>query len=103
MREASVDATIERLRNRKEKLQSEIDLRRAATRFEPASDTEQELPDDASDLDSLRNPAATSRPEAHQPPSSTGGVTTSDQTNDMDYTARLLAAKKHAWKNKPSE
>ena len=103
VREASVDATIERLRNRKEKLQSEIDLRRAATRFEPASDTEPDLPDDAPDLDSLRKPATKRRPEAHQPSSSAGGVTTAEQTNDMDYTARLLAAKKHAWKNKPPE
>ena len=103
-RDGSVDVTIERLRNRKEQVQSEIDQRRAGTRFEPAPDADGATVVKPADLDDVMHPAranATVDTPRSQTPSA--GVTAPDQGAELDYTARLLAAKKHVWKNNPHE
>ena len=89
------DERLERLRNRKAAVSSQIDERRAAARFEPTPDGFSEPRDiDAviADATSGASTAEQARPQS-QPQSQT------PQTEQDTYTERLLAAKKKAKKD----
>ncbi len=91
--EAPPDERLARLRNRKAAIASQIDERRAATRFEPVVD-EAAAPRDygqvlsdasAGGADPSAAPRPTSQPQSQTP-----------QTEEETYTERLLKAKKQA-------
>lgn len=94
-RNEAVDQTIERLRSRKAAIQSQIDERRSATRFEPQADPETP----ARGLDDVLGEVAGSQPTE---PSRTArpAVAPAASAEDQDYTARLLAAKKKVQKER---
>ena len=98
-RNEAVDASIERLRSQKAAIQSQLDEKRAATRFEPTADADAAPPPPA-DLGTVMEQATGAKPTA--PPSQAPPDTMTPQTSDQDddYTARLLAAKKKAFKDK---
>nr|MCU0982387.1 glutamine amidotransferase [Pirellulaceae bacterium] len=91
--EATADVVIERLRSQKAAIGQQIDERRAAARFEPQMDEAAggPLPDDV-----LRDAAV---PTPQTPPRPREETTVSGE-QDSSYTARLLEAKKKAWKEK---
>jgi hypothetical protein len=83
----AVDERMERLRHRKRQIEGAIDERRAAARFEPATD---EL-SDPSELDLLDSPQSPRRPaETGKQPLQPS------QVEEEDYTSRLLRAKRKA-------
>jgi hypothetical protein len=90
--EAAPDERLARLRNRKAAISSQIDERRAATRFEPVVDEiatqprdyEQVISDASGGADTAA-PRPTPQPQSQTP-----------QTEQDTYTERLLAAKKKA-------
>ena len=88
------DERLERLRNRKAVIESQIDQQRAATRFELAPEQEEDI--DVSVLD------------GNAPPTSARTTTTADnqvqpETEEDDYTSRLLKAKKDALKRREQD
>lgn len=85
------DERLERLRNRKAAISSQIDERRAAARFEPVADDD--APRDYEQVlsEAAAGPAQSSRPAAPTQASS-------PQSEQETYTERLLAAKKKAKK-----
>ncbi len=85
-----VDERMERLRQRKAQLEGSLDDRRTATRFEPSPDAEA----DTRVLDAAALPSAPPKTESGQPLGP-------DTAEPEDYTARLLRAKKQAWKDRP--
>ena len=86
------DEVMERLRNRKAAVSSQIDERRAATRFEPVVD-EQAAPQ--RDLGEALAEATAGGSGAPQRPAAPPTVAT-DTPEETTYTERLLAAKKKA-------
>src|SRR5205814_1079740 len=94
--EPAPDERLARLRNRKAAIASQIDERRAATRFEPVVDDLAAVPHDpdqilsdasAGGADPITGPRPASQPQAQTP-----------QAEQETYTERLLAAKKKAKK-----
>jgi hypothetical protein len=86
------DERLERLRNRKAAISSQLDERRAAARFEPTPDgfsEPRDINDVIADATSGASTAEAARPQS-QPHSQT------PQTEQDTYTERLLAAKKKA-------
>lgn len=90
-RNEAVDQTIERLRSRKAVVQSQIDERRAATRFEPAAESDRDSVGQPRSLDQVLGEVA--GPAAHEARAPRPQVT-ADAPDEADYTSRLLAAKK---------
>jgi hypothetical protein len=91
------DARLARLRSRKAALSSEIDARRAATRFEPQPETagERELRD-------VIEEAGAGRPI--EPPRPLRDVTLQPgEAEGEDYTSRLLRAKRKAWEGRKDQ
>lgn len=93
----AVDDSIERLRNQKAAIQSQLDEKRAATRFEPTADADPSAP---ADLGAVMDQATGQSPAATPPPAQRETMTPTTSEQDEDYTARLLAAKKKAFKDK---
>ena len=87
------DEVLERLRNRKAAVTSQIDERRAATRFEPVAD-EQAAPQ--RELGEVLADAAAGGGAAPARPVQQPTVSASSPQEDTTYTERLLAAKKKA-------
>lgn len=94
------DQRLERLRSRKAAIGSEIDTRRAATRFDPQVEPQlgpqRELDDVLDDVAS-----AGPRPSAPEPPSAL--IEPGAAESEDDYTARLLKAKQKAWEDKDKD
>jgi uncharacterized membrane protein len=91
--EQVVDQRLERLRSRKAAVVEQIDERRAAARFEPQEDERASSPDLDELLGQVEGPAP-------QPPPRASQETTVSADQESSYTARLLQAKKKAWKDK---
>ena len=87
------DEVLERLRSRKAAVASQIDERRAATRFEPVAD---EQPGPQRDLSEVMAEATAGGSAAPQRPAETPTVAGSRAQEETTYTERLLAAKKKA-------
>lgn len=88
-----VEESLQRLRNRKQAVAGQIDERRAAARFEPQVDD-----DAAPTLDDVVQQNSVSGPTAGPAPQQPG--VTPDETDDDNYTSRLMEAKKRAFKNR---
>ena len=89
------DDRMARLRNKKAEVAGDIDQRRAATRFDPQTDA----PPDRS-LEDIMSSASSGPPrEAPRPSSGKPGMTPAE-AEEESYTARLLKAKKGAFKEK---
>jgi hypothetical protein len=96
-REEGVDDRMERLRSRKAEIAGQIDVRRAAARFEPEADDTADHA--AKDLDQVL--AEASGPGAKTPPQRAAPQTEiAAEEEQQSYTGRLLEAKKKAWKDK---
>ncbi len=80
--------TIERLRSRKAEVMQQVDQLRAATRFEPAEPPSST----AAEIEEFKTPTAA----AAAPPRQQPGL--APEQEEESYTARLLKAKKKAWK-----
>ncbi len=93
--EGNVEASLQRLRNRKQAVAGEIDERRAAARFEPQVDDDSAQPDLAEVLDQVTSAA---QPEG--PPRPQQEATPDDAERDESYTSRLMEAKKRAFKDR---
>ena len=91
--EAPRDEVLERLRSRKAAVTSQIDERRAATRFEPVAD--QQAPPQR-DLGEVLADATAGGSSAPQRPAETPTVAGGSPQEETTYTERLLAAKKKA-------
>lgn len=95
--EQKVDEVLDRLRSSKAEVAHQIDDRRAATRFEPASDDLNAAPSRSLDevlgdvSPSVGRPAAGKRPTTEMTPAA---------ADEESYTSRLLKAKKQAWKDR---
>ncbi len=87
-----VDATLERLRSRKEAVDQQIEQRRAATRFEPAP--ESTTAGDAVERE-LAQADPTTAPETQSPMPPRNLAAPSEEGES--YTERLLKAKKKVW------
>ena len=85
---------LERLRSRKAAIADQIDERRTATRFEPEVDEDTAAPDLDEVISETANTTAPARPQAPA-----ADITPQDDDAD-NYTSRLLAAKKKAFKDK---
>ncbi len=79
---------LERLRSRKREVGQQVDQMRAATRFEPTPDAPPPLPD------ALDRELQSSSAPPKKPPARPG--TTGPESEEEDYTSRLLKAKKKA-------
>jgi uncharacterized membrane protein/Mg-chelatase subunit ChlD len=90
------DERLERLRSRKAEIADQIDERRAAARFEPQVETDGPAKDLAEVLQEAAGPATAAPPRPK--PEEAQLVAEKDEPS---YTARLLEAKKKAWKDKP--
>jgi hypothetical protein len=86
------DERLERLRRRKADIATNLDERRAATRFEPE-------PDADADLDRVVEEVSGGQPTA--PPVRTAPAPTAPSAEEESYTSRLMKAKQQAFKNKP--
>jgi hypothetical protein len=86
---------IQRLRSRKAEVTLQVDQLRASTRFEAAGPPEAA----AAEIEELREPTA----GRAAPPRSETGL--APEQEEESYTARLLRAKKKAWKqhDRPKE
>ena len=80
-----------RLQSRKREIASEIESRRAATRFEP----EQDAP---AGVDVTREAAGSTRPQRSQSQAPAANLT--PQKEEETYTNRLLKAKQQVWKDR---
>jgi hypothetical protein len=89
----AVQESLQRLRSRKDAVADEIDVRRAATRFEPAPDAN----DEARQLDEVVRDASAGDAKPPSPPAPT--PLAPEQAGEDSYTARLLQAKRRAWKD----
>lgn len=94
--EAGPDERLERLRNRKAIVESQIDQQRAAARFELAPEQEEHA--DTSVLDPSAPDASADRRAAGQ-----SDDQVRPETEEEDYTSRLLKAKKQVWKKRDSD
>jgi hypothetical protein len=96
-REEVADDRMERLRSRKAEIAGQIDVRRAAARFEPeADDTADRAAKDLDDV--LAEAAGGGADAAPRPPGPQTETAAEDE--QQSYTGRLLEAKKKAWKDK---
>lgn len=86
---------LSRLQSRKREIASEIEQRRAATRFEPEKDA-------APGLDAAEE-AASGRPTSRPAPTAGPQANLSPQQEDETYTNRLLKAKKQVWKDRKND
>jgi len=93
-REEVKDERLQRLRSLKAEVGTQIDERRAATRFEPQPD---EMPPD----ETLE--AAMTAPDHREPKRPTDQPTAGPQPEEESYTERLLKAKQKVWKDKRKE
>ncbi|REJ66436.1 MAG: VWA domain-containing protein [Planctomycetota bacterium] len=84
--------TMARLRSRKAEVTDHIEQRKSTTRFEPAAD-------EPVDLDTL-SATETSTPRAEPQSPEKRSLTPEEQSEEEDYTSRLLKAKKDVWKGK---
>ncbi|MCL4202884.1 MAG: VWA domain-containing protein [Pirellulaceae bacterium] len=91
--EVTADVVIERLRSQKAAIGQQIDERRAAARFEPQLDEAAGGPDPDEVLRDAAVPAPQTPPRPREETPVSG-------EQDSSYTARLLEAKKKAWKEK---
>jgi uncharacterized membrane protein/Mg-chelatase subunit ChlD len=82
-----------RLRSRKAEVDQSIESRRAATRFEPDA----AAPVDANALDAAEAKPTTAPTAPAQPTKPVA------ETEEDDYTSRLLKAKKKVWKDRPQD
>ncbi len=92
------DARLAQLRSKKAELSESIAQRRAAARFAPDADADAETSDvdqSVDDVDSDRTSSSKS-PGKFRP-------TTPDQSESVDYTARLLEAKRRAWREEKKD
>ncbi len=94
--DTGAEERLERLRNKKAELARSIDQRRAATRFEPRLDDDQEAAS-TRDLDAVIEDAAVT-PSAAASKEKKRPATMVDQSESESYTARLLEAKLKARK-----
>ena len=92
--EETDDQRLDQLRRRKETVKRQIDERRDAVRFEPASE------EDHSDT-SVEPPGGLDRPAATRPPAPEQGLAAEPEPED--YAERLLKAKKRLWKQRDNE
>lgn len=95
--EEAADVRMERLRSRKAEVSEAIDERRAAVRFEPQPPAAGGPP--ARAVEDVLQEASGAAPSAPPPPAPPPAGTPPKE--DASYTARLLEAKKKAWKDKP--
>jgi uncharacterized membrane protein len=93
--EAVKDERLERLRSRKAEVGTQIDERRAATRFEPQPD--ESLIDEPLDA-AMAAPDHRERRRPTDQPAAAG-----PQPEEESYTERLLKAKQQVWKDKRKE
>jgi hypothetical protein len=91
--EAPPDERLARLRNRKAAIASQIDERRAATRFEPVMEDVGAPPRDIAEVLADASGGSTSAPSAPRP---TAAQSQTPQSEEDTYTERLLKAKKQA-------
>ena len=96
-RVAAPDQRLERLRSRKAAISSQIDTRRAATRFEPQADPEVES---QRELDDVLDAVSSAGPPRSAPALPTTSIQPGAAEDDDTYTSRLLKAKQKAWKDK---
>jgi hypothetical protein len=89
------DERLERLRSRKAEIAGQLDERRAAARFEPQVAAGAPAKELAEVLEEAAGPAPTAPP---RPKPEETKLTT--EPADQSYTARLLEAKKKAWKDR---
>ena len=92
-REPVVDERMARLRSRKERIGTQIDERRAATRFEPQ-------PDADVDVGVLHEGPTAAPPAADTQRTPTAGLAPAGQEEEDSYTARLMKAKQQALKGR---
>ncbi|MCY2990356.1 MAG: VWA domain-containing protein [Planctomycetota bacterium] len=95
-REAVADERLERLRSRKAAVTEQLDERRTTTRFEPQMTSGGETA--GRDLEEVLQDASGSAPPGPPPPPSQPSLTPVPE--EKSYTARLLDAKKKAWKDR---
>ena len=93
--ESGPDERMERLRSRKAVVESQIDQQKAAARFELAPEEEEQIDTDVLDevVSNESDRQATSGPQQQVDP----------ETEEDDYTSRLLKAKKQIWKNRDND
>jgi uncharacterized membrane protein len=92
--ETQLQQSLDRLRSRKEAIADEIDVRRAATRFEPEADALEQ----PGQLDEVLREAGAG--DAKPPAGPTRTPIAPEQASDDSYTERLLKAKRRAWKDR---
>jgi hypothetical protein len=85
--DAGVEASLEKLRSRKQQVAKNLQQRHAATRFEPDMEEDSQ----ARELDEVLRDVAS--PPAAQGPAS---ASPREETDEESYTDRLLKAKKRA-------
>ena len=89
----SLASELERLRSRKAAVSSQIDERRAATRFEPVAEEQAGSQRDLGEVLADATAGGSSAPQRPAQTPTVAGTTAQDETT---YTERLLAAKKKA-------
>ncbi|MCA9161590.1 MAG: VWA domain-containing protein [Planctomycetales bacterium] len=94
----AADTRLERLRSRKAAVSQQLDERRAAARFEPSVDSEQE----GRSLDEVITDVSGGAARPASPPRTAPQQSTPDASED-NYTSRLLEAKRKAAKNQPKK
>jgi uncharacterized membrane protein len=92
------DDRMARLRNKKAEVADELQERRAATRFDPQTDSPSDRP-----FDEVMSDAVAGTPRDPQRPTGDKQGMTPAEAEEESYTSRLLKAKKGAFKDKKNE